>query len=59
MICIPILESLVELIQVAIEKKKGKYALEIAKMNKEVHELAEPPKEEEETRIIGFMAPAQ
>lgn len=52
----PIVDSLVELVQLAIEKKKGKYALEIAKMNKEVSEL-NSPSELESTCVIGFQAP--
>ena len=54
----PIIESSVELIQVMLERHKAKHALEITKMNKEMHDLQEP-KEEEVTHVIGFHVPDQ
>lgn len=55
---LPIISSLVELVQLAIEKKKGKYALDIAKMNKEVAELTQPEEEPIQTHVMGFQIPS-
>lgn len=54
---LPIIGSIVELIQLAIEKKKGNYALDIAKLNKEVAKLNEPPQEPVHTVAMGFQVP--
>lgn len=52
----PILINLVELLQVILENIKGKYALQIAKINKEVSELSQE-EEEIKTSVIGFQMP--
>ncbi len=49
------MESFVELIQVMLETVKAKYAIKVAKMNKEVRELQEP--KDEVTHVIGFQMP--
>ena len=52
---IPVLESAVELFQLAIEKRKGDYAIDITKKNKEVHEISgTEEKETSSTHAIGF-----
>ena len=51
---LPIIDSAVELVQLAIEKKKGDYALEIAKKNKEVHKITGDDEEKPITHAIGF-----
>lgn len=58
---LPLIDSAVELIQLAIEKRKGDYALEIAKKNKEVREVNNEEKDEDDsvTHVIGFCAPAK
>lgn len=56
MIGIPLIESAVEWVQMWIEKGKGKFALSIAKMNKEATNLAH---DHEETCVIGFAAPTE
>ena len=56
---LPILDSLIELLQVIIENKKGKYALDIAKLNKQVAELSELEKDEPiQTVAMGFHIPS-
>ena len=56
-IMLPILDGLVELVQVKIEKAKGAYALDIAKLNKQVQEVGESL-EKTNTQVIGFHMPS-
>lgn len=57
---LPIVESAVELVQLAIENKKGTLAIEIAQKNKKVHEITgEENKEETVVHAIGFCAPSK
>lgn len=54
---LPIIESAVELIQLAIEKRKGDYSIDIAKKNKIVHKIVQEDDEEKESttaHAIGF-----
>lgn len=50
----PLLEEIGNLILTVIETKKGKYAVEIAKLNKEVLEIKEENEEKEPLRVMGF-----
>jgi hypothetical protein len=52
----PLLDSLVELVQVKLEAEKAKYAVQVTKMNKEVRDL-QKPEEEISTHVIGFRMP--
>ena len=54
---IPLLDSAVELIQMAMEKKKGKYAVEVAKKNQEVRKISGDEEEPGPVHAIGFCAP--
>lgn len=57
---LPLIDSAVELVQLAIENRKGTYAVEVAKKNKEVRKIS--GEEEEENSVvhaIGFCAPAK
>ena len=49
----PLLDSLVELVQVKLEAEKAKYAVQVTKLNKEVRDL-QKPEEEISTHVIGF-----
>lgn len=49
---LPIITCLTETIALKFEKIKGRIAVDIAKMNKEVNDMANPP--EEPHRVIGF-----
>ncbi len=54
----PLIVSCTECIQLALEKRKGKMAVEVAKHNQEVQKLSEESeKPYEETNVIGFQAP--
>ena len=52
----PLLDSLVELVQVKLEAEKAKYAVQVTKLNKEVRDL-QKPEEEISTHVIGFRMP--
>ncbi len=51
----PIVESIVELIQVIIEAQKAKIALKVANLNGEIKKLTSS--DEEQISVIGFQAP--
>ncbi len=54
-IFMPIVESIVELIQVIIEAQKAKIALKVANLNGEIKKLTSS--DEEQISVIGFQAP--
>lgn len=54
-IFMPIVESIVELIQVIIEAQKAKIALKVANLNEEIKKLASS--DGEQISVIGFQAP--
>ena len=55
---LPLIDSAVELAQLAIEKRKSEYAKYIAQANKEVHKITHDDEEEKESpHAIGFYVP--
>lgn len=57
---LPLIDSAVELIQLAIENRKGDYAVQVAKKNKEVRKISGEEEEEDSViHAIGFCAPAK
>lgn len=54
---LPLIDSAVELAQLAIEKRKSEYAKYIAQANKEVHKITHDEEEKESPHAIGFYVP--
>lgn len=56
-LCIPIIESIAEIITTYLEVWKGKVTISVLKMNKDIAELQVDLEKHDEGVAIGFQAP--